>query len=77
MTKGTRLQRLSGSYLILTARVTCRACWESGRRGQDAWVIDPRLCPTMGGPLSPTWRRAIVRAAVKHYGQLHPAIELP
>lgn len=65
----TQFQKLSGTFLIMAARVTCRACFERGHRGRDAWVIDPALAPSFGGALSARWQREIVRAARRHYSE--------
>lgn len=73
----TTFARLSGTYLVLMARVTCRWCFNEGKRGAAAFVIDPKRCPDYGGPNAPAWKRAIVRAAKVHYAKEHPSVKLP
>ncbi len=77
-----RFERLSGSYLTLSARVTCRACYVAGKRGDEARVIEAsvwnlRQYNGTHAQRNASARRRVVNACVKHYADEHPDITLP
>lgn len=79
----TTWAQLNGTYLTLSARTTCRACFVAGIRDGRQYVVSTdelrAFALRTGRAMAFTveGRRLLVRRAAAHYAEKHPDVKFP